>query len=65
VHVVPSASGKYSNCMDDLVAASCATLLAMNDRKACTPHSGARSLPRPGGTCSFRPLSCPVDVPRC
>jgi len=64
VHVVASASGKYSDRMDDLVASSSATLLAMNDRNASTPPSGARSLPRPEGTSSFRPVSCPVDVTR-
>jgi hypothetical protein len=37
MHVVPSASGKYSNRMDDLVAASSATLLAMNERNASIP----------------------------
>jgi hypothetical protein len=64
LHVVPSARGKYSECMDDLVASSPATLLAMNDRDASTPHSGVRSLPRPEGTSSFRPVSCPIDVTR-
>jgi|KBSMisStandDraft_5_1062788.scaffolds.fasta_scaffold35514_2 hypothetical protein len=63
-HVVPSASGKYSECVDDLVGSSYATLLAMNERSASTPHSGVRSLPRPEGTRSFRPVSCSLDVAR-
>jgi hypothetical protein len=41
MHVVPSASGKYSDCMDDLVAASSATLLAMNERNASIPPIAA------------------------
>jgi hypothetical protein len=54
VQVVPSASGKYSECMDDLVASSSATLSAMNDRNASTPlaafvHSPGRKELGPSG----------------
>jgi len=54
LHVVPSASGKYSEGVDDLVASSSATLLAMNDRNASTPpiaafvHSPGRKEPPSG-----------------
>jgi hypothetical protein len=55
IYVVPAANGKYSGCMDDLVASSSATLLAMNDRIATPPtaafvHSpGRKGLPLPAG----------------
>jgi hypothetical protein len=45
-HVVPAANGKYSECVDDVVASSSATLLAMNDRiappqrRSFTPPAG-------------------------
>jgi hypothetical protein len=55
IDVVPTAYDKYSICVDDLVALSSATLLAMNDRIAPPPtaafvHSpGRKGLPLPAG----------------
>jgi hypothetical protein len=53
-HVVPTANAKYSDYVDDLVASSSATLLAMNDRiappAAAFVHSpGRKGLPLPAG----------------
>jgi hypothetical protein len=54
IYVVRTANGKYSECVDDLVASSSATLLAMNDRiappqrRSFTPP-GREGLPLPAG----------------
>ena len=63
-HVVPTANGKYSERVDDLVASSSATLLAMNDRIA-SPQPRSFTPPRPEGfTPSGRLLAQPTRCAR-
>jgi len=61
-HVVPTATGKYSECVDDLVASSSATLLAMNDRIA--PPQRRSFTPPAGRVYPFRSASCATDSMR-
>ena len=69
-HVVPTANGEYSECVDDLVALSSATLLAMNDRiasprrRSFTPP-GRKGLPLPVGLLvQLDTLAVPLEYQR-
>jgi hypothetical protein len=64
LRVVPAAGGKYSERMDDFVASSSATLLAMNDRNASTPLAAFVHSPGRKEAVSSGRFSCPVGVTR-